>query len=144
NHTPLPYTTPFRSAHEAVPETPDRLDQLVAELAPKVLHVDVDEVAGRLEAGAPDPVEDLLPAEHAPGREEQQLQHLELLGRQPHVLPAPRHAAGGGVEDDVAPYDGAGAHVAATSQRLQPRDQLGQRERLGEVVVAVRQAPHPV
>src|SRR5690606_16453350 len=125
-------------------QAPHRLDQLVAELASQVLHVDVDEVAGRLEARAPHPVEHLLAAEDASRRQQEELQHLELLGREPHELPALRDAAGGGVEGDVAPGDGAGPHLAAAAQRVEPRHELGQGEGLGEVVVAERQAAHPV
>ncbi len=84
----------------------------------------------------------------APGIGGQQAQQVELLGRQRHVLAGQAHLVLAAVDLQIADHDhrvGLGHLGHAPHDRLDPRDQLAQPERLDHVVVGPQlQADHAV
>ena len=117
-----------------------------AEFAAQAADGDGDGVGERVGVLVPDLFEQVLGAEEGRAGAQQGLQQGELLDRQVE-LPA---VAGGGaaerVELDAGRAQRPGARGGpAAGQRADAQDQLGEVERLGEVVVgAQRQAADPV
>ena len=107
-------------------------------LAAQVADVDLQRVGRRGEVVAPDLLEDERPLEHPPRPPEEHLEQRELGPGELDLPLAPADLPGGDVHREVGEAEHLvgvlGLHRAA-HQRPQPRQQLGQRERLGEVVV---------
>jgi len=107
------------------------------ELAPQVADEDVDDV--RLDIGrvAPHEVEELVAGEHLPGMTGEGLQQLELPESQAEIAARARGDVPPGVDDKLSRGDRAGEiGAAAAQQRVETGEELLQRERLDEVVVA--------
>jgi hypothetical protein len=84
--------------------------------------------------------------EHLPRPAHERLQQRELLGRQLDLDAVAPHLPGRGVQAERADLQHRGPlHHATAGERPQPRQQLRERERLGQVVVgAAVQAGDPV
>ena len=116
----------------------DRLDaERPVDLLAQVADVDVDDVGAVLVLVVPRVLEQLEAVEHLAGAAHERLEQRELLRRQRDL--------GVAAADDAA-WPGRGARSpasrtrraldrAAAAERAQPRDELGERERLDEVVV---------
>jgi D-alanyl-D-alanine carboxypeptidase/D-alanyl-D-alanine-endopeptidase (penicillin-binding protein 4) len=120
-------------------------------LAAQVADVDLERVGRRAEVVAPDAVEDHLARQHLTGVVHEQLEQQELGARQ---LDPPRAAVdlvGARVELEVREAQDLAVLLppGAAQQGAQPREQLLERERLGQVVVGAGLEPgdavgHPV
>src|SRR5690606_26708958 len=88
----------------------------------------------------------LFDGEHPIGEVREQLEHLELSRREPHVFSLPGDAAVSEVDAQGWSLQYRAAVLGATAQqRPDAREELGQAERLDEVVVAAEvEAPHAV
>src|SRR3954466_15830411 len=131
---------PVESVPEAIAGAAHRLELRDAEravdLVAQVADVDVDDVRAVLVVVVPGVLEQLVAREDLAGVAHERLQELELLGRQVYLAVAPPDPAGGGVELQVADLEHRRAlDRAATGEGAQARQQLGERERLGEIVV---------
>src|SRR5690554_2076909 len=103
---------------------------LALQLAPEVAHVDVHDVAAARVLG-PDLLLDLEAVEHLAGVAREQLEQLELLGRQLDAAAVAEHLAALEVDDQVGDADLAGdGRVHAPQVRAHPRQQLLDAERL--------------
>ena len=84
----------------------------------------------------PDSLEQLLGRDDAAVGAEQVLEHGELLGAERQALPAAAGEAVCGVDAQVAVHErGRQGGAGAAGERPHPRDELGEGERLGQVVV---------
>jgi hypothetical protein len=111
-------------------------------LAPQVADVDVERVRGEAEVVAPDALEDQRPRQHLAGVEQEQLEQRELRARQLDHFAAALHLTGAGVELEVGEAKRLARAVArAPQQRAHAREQLFERERLGQVVVGAGVEP---
>ena len=87
-------------------------------------------------------LEHRLGAHHPAARPQQQLQHRELLARELHVAPVAVHLAPERIEPQVRELEHRRrGRRRAPGQRTQPYEQLGERERLGQVVVGPEREP---
>ena len=114
-----------------------------AELAAQVADVHIDDVRRRVVLVAPDGAQDLLAREHLPAVAQQVDQQLELGRRQLHRRAAAAHLAGEQVDLDV-PHPQRRWRRPARATRSCARTratQLGQRERLDQVVHSARVEP---
>ena len=125
---------------ELVAEPADRADRVAAELAPQVVHVGVDD-AVVLRVGE-HLGHQLVAAEHPAGPPRQHRQQRALALRDVAGLAGGVHHGPGGDHQPPA-RDGQGVgHVAvAAQQRPDPREQLVDVERLGQVVLRPRVQP---
>src|SRR6202034_179014 len=93
--------------------------------------------------GAPDVPHELFPGDHLAHVPDQSPEQVELLGGELELLVAAPGPAGLGVDPD--PLHHLGLDTAAAQRRADPGQQLGQPERLGDVVVGAGvQADHRV
>src|SRR3954468_3437252 len=128
---------------EAVARAADREDQLgrlrlLFELLAQVADVHVDGARVAVGAVAPDRAQQLLAVVQPPRLVHQALQQLELGERQPHGLGGDRHPALALVEHHVGDLQQPVVEqvaVGAAQDRADARPQLGEAERLGDVVV---------
>src|SRR5215210_699327 len=121
----------------------DRLDaERPVDLLAQVADVDVDDVRAVLVLAIPRVLEQLEAVEDLAGAAHERVEQGELLGRQLDLgLPAPDPPRRG-VEPEVARLEHGGAPERAPArERAQPRGQLLEGERLGEVVVGARVEP---
>ena len=112
------------------------------ELAAQVADEDVDDV--RLDVGrvAPHEREQLVAAEHLAGVADEDVEQVELAPREAELAPVAGGDVAARVDDDVAGDVRAGAlRAVAAQQRLEARGQLGDRERLDQVVVGAGLQP---
>ena len=129
-----------RSRAEPVPGAAHGLDLVASErtidLVAQVADVDVDDVGVALVREVPHVFDQLRPRQDLAGVTHQVFEERELArGELDHRL-ITRHAPGGGIELEVPdPEDRRPLGGAAPHQRAQARQQLGERERLGQVVV---------
>src|SRR3954464_14529249 len=120
------------AAHRLELGDAERAIDLVAQVA----GVDVDDVLAVLVVVVPRVLEQLVAREHLAGVAHEGLEQLELLRRQRDLGVAAPDAAGGGGEPQVADLEHGRALDGATAgERAQACQQLGERERLREVVV---------
>ncbi len=133
---------------ERVPDEPHRLDQRRperVELLPQVADVGLDDVRVAAEVVVPHVVEDLALRQHAARVQHQEAEQLELGARQLDRLVAAPHLARLLVERQVGE-----AHrplvvaARAPEHRLHASHDLGEAERLRDVVVGEREARHLV
>jgi hypothetical protein len=128
----------------------DGLDQGgVAQLAPQRRQVHVEHLGGPVPVLVPGPLDDLLPADQPARVGDQALQDRELLRGQRHVGAGHRYPPGPQVDGErpvpqhLAP--GRLLPLPATQHRPDPGQQLGQAERLDQVIVgALVEREHPV
>ena len=126
---------------EHVPGLPNGLDQRRAigvELAAQVAHVGLDDVRVAAEVVPPDVLEDLALREHAAWVEHEEAKEVELGRREVDVLVAAEDLVAPLVEHEVAQAQHVAGQVAggAAQDGLHAGDDLGEAERLGDVVVA--------
>jgi len=110
-------------------------------------HDDEPHHAGeRVDVLIPRLLEEVLGRHYAAIGPEQFLEHDELLARQPHRLAVASHRAAMWVQPDAgALQDRRGGGPGSPAQCLDPRHQLGELERLGEVVIGAEPKPrHPL
>src|SRR5690349_9348129 len=136
---------------EAVPDAAYGVDQriglLVIDLAAQPPDIDVDDVGRRVEMQVPDVLQQHGAGDHAALVADEIFQQLELLGQELHVLAVTAGGARDQVDGEIAdPQNGfLGDGVAAPAERLEPGEQLHERKRLDQIIVATgAQAPHPV
>ena len=113
-------------------------------LAPQVADVDVERVRGEAEVVAPDALEDDRPRQHLARVEQEQLEQRELGARQLDPLLSARDLARARVELEVGEAERVAARAVVagtTQQRPHARQQLLERERLGQVVVGAGVEP---
>src|SRR5690606_20409826 len=120
-------------------------DDVAGELLAELAHVDADHARAGAGLGE-EPLLQLLGGEDPLGVVGEELEHLELPRREPHLLVLPGDAP----VREVHVQGGPGQHRAAglgaaAQQRPHARQELGQAEGLHEVVVATEvEAPHAV
>src|ERR1700761_6059716 len=113
----------------------------VAELAPQRREVHVKHFGRPVPVLVPGPLDDLLPADKAPGIGSEALEDRELLGRQRHLVAPHRHLAGAQVDGErpvPQHLGGAGTTarpLAAPEDGTDPGEQFGEPERLDQGVV---------
>src|SRR5919109_4685287 len=108
----------------------------LVDLAAQVANVDVDDVGACVVREVPGVLEQVQPGEHLAWPAHERLQQRELLGRERDLLVAAPDLPRRGVEREVADLEHARAlSVPASRERPQPCEQLGEGERLDEVVV---------
>src|SRR5258708_6948021 len=136
---------------ETVPDTANRMDQrislLTVDLAAHTPHIDVDDIRRRIEMKIPDVLQQHRPGHNAAFVADQILQQLEFPRKKKNVLAAPAGVPRYQVDREVADtkHGLLDDSVAAPAKRLDPRQQLNERERLDQVVVAAgAQAAHSV
>ncbi len=126
------------------------LDRFGAEravhLLAQVADVDIDDVRAVLVLVVPRVLEQLEAGEHLPGRRMNDLEQRELLGRQRDLGVAAPYLPSRRVEAEVTHLEQRGPlDRAAAGQRSQAGKELGERERLQQVVVGAAVEPsHPV
>src|SRR6266496_612747 len=130
---------------EPVAHPPDRLDAgerrpSGRELGPEPRHVHVHGPGLDETVLPPDDVEELFPAEHAPGSPNHGRQQFELLWGQSYALASHRHLESVAIDLEVARPEvmlalGCFRGLAAPHHGPDTRDQLPRGERLGHVVV---------
>src|SRR3984893_15010696 len=130
-----PSVTPL----EPKPNPADRCDEagtvrVVAELAPQPGDMHVQCLGRPPPLAVPDLTHDLLTGDHLPRVADQHAQQVELLGGELKLSVADPCAAG--IRIDAHALHNAGLHAAATEQRADPGEKLGQPERLGHVVIS--------
>ena len=109
------------------------------ELLAQVAHVGLDDIAVAAEVVVPDVVEDLRLREHVARVEHEVAQQVELRGGEVDDVPAASHLVRTLIELDVGEAQDAvvlGLVPRPTQDGVDPGDDLGQREGLGDVVVA--------
>src|SRR3954451_20134245 len=134
------------SGAEAVPDIAHRLDVFVAELAAQPPDIDVDHVALRVEAQSPDIGQQLVAGAHLVGATHEVRQQHELTLRQRRTSSFDVDHAFLEIETHAADFQPAerGATRRLGQPSIDTSDELGHRERLGQVVDgAFAQAVHP-
>jgi hypothetical protein len=110
-------------------------------------HVHVGDVGLRIEVQVPDAFQQHGAGDDLPGPPHQELQQLEFLGGEVDVLAGARDFASQQVEFQVRHFEATGFRQrgAAPAECFDARQQLGERERLGEIVVAAHfESVHPI
>lgn len=113
----------------------------VGELASQPVDVDVDDVGSRIESIAPDELEQHAAIQDLAATRAEREQQIEL---RPSEVETPRAAPGDApdrVELDAVQLDDLDPLRRPPQQRPQPREQLGKREGLDEVVVRAALEP---
>ena len=102
--------------------------------------VHVDEIALRIEVQVPDALEQHRPRDHLPLPPHEELEQLLLARGELDLAAGPRDLAGEQVEFQVRypQHRRLGGARMPAQQRLDARQQLRERKRLGEIVVAAR------
>jgi hypothetical protein len=137
---------PSPAGHRSRYPTP-RVDQRrIAELAAQRHHRHPDHVGERVDVLVPRLLQQPLGRHDRALGPQQLLQHQELLVAQAERAAVAGRLAAGRVEPDAVPLQHRrGGPVRPAGQRANPGDQLGQGERLGQVVVGAQlQTGHPV
>src|SRR6202795_4801852 len=136
---------------EAVPDTPNRMDQriglLAVDLATDAADIDVDDIGRGIEMKIPDVLQQHRPRDDAALVANQIFEQLEFAGEQQDVLAAPARGPRHQVDREISdPQDGfLDNGLAAPAQRLDARQQFHEGKRLDQIVVAAgAQAPHPL
>src|SRR6266850_7816381 len=136
---------------EAVPDTPNRMDQriglLAVDLAAHAPDIDVDDIGRGIEMKIPDVLQQHRPGYDAAFVANQILQQLEFPREKKDRLAAPAGGPRHQVDREIAdPQDGLLDNgVAASAKRLDPRQQFDERKRLDQIVIAAGpQATHPI
>ena len=112
------------------------MPERAVDLLSQVADVDIDDVRPALEREVPGAVEQLGAAERHAGPAHEQLEQRELLGGEVELLVAAPRPVRSRIQTEIADLeDGRPLHRRASSQRAQPREQLLEGERLGEVIV---------
>jgi len=121
-------------------------DRRVAELAPQPADRHLDRARERVGHLVPHPLQQFLGRDHPPLRGEQQLEHAELLRSQVQRSASPARAPPRRVEPQVTVLQHRRERRLGPAQQCpQPRHELGECERLGQVVVgAEAESVHPV
>jgi hypothetical protein len=96
----------MRAPAEPVSHPSDGLDDVIAEFAAQVAHVDLDDVAAGVVVVAPDAAEDLLAGEHLSGVRDEHLQQGELAGGELDGATGAAGGAGPNVDGNVARAQG--------------------------------------
>ena len=133
-----------RQAHprcpQPVPSAANGLDQPISpatvELSTQAADVDLDDIRPRDRVGAPQRGDEVLLRENLTGVTREELEKGELAGRQPNRVTVALDAERRWVDHKITDPDQGGTPFRRTaSQRADPRFQLGDRERLGQVVI---------
>src|SRR5437588_9619921 len=138
------------SRTEPVARAPQRRDQLglepVVDLAPQAPHQHLQHVGEGIVIVVPHVRRDRGAVEHLSRMGDEQLQQGELLRAEREEAVAAAHPAGGEIDLQVRDaMHGRRERGTPSCQRLEAREQLAERERLGEVVVrADLEPPDPV
>src|SRR6267143_5234828 len=136
---------------EAVPDTPNRMDQriglLAVDLATHAPDIDVDDIGRGIEMKIPAVLQQHRPGYDAAFVANQILQKLEFARKKKNILAAsaggPRHQ----VDHEIAnAQDGRfDDDVTASAKCLDARQQFDERKRLDQIIIAPgTQATHPV
>src|SRR5579864_3637637 len=136
----------FRRLVEAVPDAAHREDVarllgIALDLRAELLDEVVDRARRAVVVGAPDAPEDVVAREHATLLVDDAEKDVELARGHLHGLAAAAHAPRGDVHLDVPERDAPlplrlrRAYSAAPERRAHAREELGQAERLGDVVL---------
>src|SRR5215475_6908081 len=135
---------------EAISDAANGVDQriglLVVKLAAHASDIDIDDVGRRIEMKIPDVLKQHGARYDAAFIAHQILQELEFAGQQLDFLAAPACGAVDQVDREIADsQDGfLGNDIAAPAKRLDARQELDERVRLDQIVVAAgTQASHP-
>src|SRR6516165_3217807 len=136
---PSTFLPPLGFQH--VPGLAHGLDQRRAvdvELAAQVAHVGLDDVRIAAEVVPPDVLEDLSLREHTARVEQEEPEQVELGGGEVDAVLAAEDLVAALVEEEVAAAEDIAGEVAggAPEDSLHAGDDLGEAERLGDVVVA--------
>ena len=124
------------SPWQPVPAADDRLDQRrLAELTPQPHHGHRDGVGERVSVFVPHPFQQLLGADHRAVGGHQHLQHTEFLAGQRDQLPVPAGPAPGPVKSQLTAVQHRRGGRCPAAEGIDPRDQLREVERLGQVVI---------
>ena len=91
----------------------------------------------------PHPLQEHGARHHLSGAAHEKLEELELARRELDLAPAAGHPPGDQIELEILDLEARGfaARGAPAQQRLDARQELGERERLGEIVIAPRLEP---
>src|SRR5215472_5299388 len=120
-----------------------RAVRVVPELAPQPRHVHVQGLGRAPPLGVPDLAHDLLPGDDLAGLGDHEREEVELLGRQLDLGVTEPGPTGVAVYPDALYRPGLGR--SAPEQGPDPGQQLGQPERLGDIVVGAGvQADHGI
>ena len=132
---------------EDIADPPQRVDQRPVEapvhLVPQPVDVDVDDVGQAVELEVPDVLQDHRPADDLAGVPHQVVEQGELLGRQVDPPPGPLDDAGRRGRAAGRPPGGSAARRSRPAPEHDPDagQQLGERERLDQVVVGAGVEP---
>ena len=137
---PIAAGRPIRRCPQPVPRAADGLDQPISpatiELSTQAADVDLDDIRPRDRVGAPQRGDQVLLREDLTGVTREELEKGELACGQPNWVTVALDAERRRVDHKITDPDQGGAAFSPTaSQRADPRFQLGDRERLGQVVV---------
>src|SRR5579871_4694938 len=139
------------SSTKAKPDASDGVDEriglLAVDLAADPSDVDIDDVGGRVKMQIPYMLKQHRPRHHVAFVANEIFEHLEFPRQQVDAATAAARGARYQVEREIADPQHRFLHDsgAAARQGVDPRKQLGEGERLDEVVVAAgAQAAHPV
>ena len=97
--------------------------------------MDLDDVADAVEVNVPDVLDDERARDRAIAVAHQELEQRVLLRLEIDPAPCPRDDPSDGVHLEIRESQPRLARTAAAQQRAKPRRELGQRERLGHVVI---------
>src|SRR5262245_31695699 len=138
----MPPCFPWVPSADAVAGASHRFDdRRVAELLAKRHDRDADGVRKGIGELVPRSIEELLCAQDMTVREEQLLEHCELLGREAERAPVSGDLPLPGIDVDPVASEHAGRRRCSTGERADTRDELLERERFAEVVVGTEREP---